>query len=79
MPSEAEKELLLRVAGELDAAKVRPTWEPLPFGAIVLYGEEAGWSAYDKPDVWIIGEPTHWMPLPTPPARIEDAEEPSHG
>lgn len=23
-------------------------------------------------------EPTHWMPLPTPPARIEDAGEPSH-
>lgn len=40
MPSEAEKELLLRVAGELEAAKVRPTWEPLPFGALVLYGGE---------------------------------------
>lgn len=28
MTSEADKELLLRVADELDAAKARPTWEP---------------------------------------------------
>lgn len=27
-----------------------------------------GWASFEQPDKWIEGTPTHWAPLPEPPA-----------
>lgn len=53
---------------------------PLRHPGVADDGFDIGWSVAAPvghggfPDEWIEG----FMPLPTPPARIEDAEEPSH-
>lgn len=34
----------------------------------------AGWCSHEKPDNFIEGKPTHWMPLPEPPLASSEPE-----
>lgn len=47
-----------------------PPWDPTPRPVVAGYfrtPEECGWYSYDRPEIPISGEITHWMPLPENP------------
>lgn len=45
---------------------LKKTLPPIVAGWFDNYGY-AGWCSHEKPDHFIEGTPTHWMPLPEPP------------
>lgn len=35
-------------------------------------GDSQGWASPENEDEWILSNPTHWQPLPTPPKGAGD-------